>query len=268
MRTMCIAAVATMAVLNPARAWGPEGHSIVAEIAQRHLSPAAASKVHDVLGGNISLASIASWADDARELVPKSYNWHFVDIPLDATNYDPARDCQDLPRGDCVINAIARNKMVLADAQASPKDRQEALKFIVHFIGDVHQPLHTVKDYVGGNEFPVTFFVDPVKKKRETTNLHSVWDNNLIKVTVWDWGAYVTRIEEGWLPGKDVETLSGGSPVDWALAAHKIAVDVAFTVAINADLGEDYLQLTRPQVDQQLGLAGLRLARTLNEILQ
>ena len=266
MKGLCLGIVMIFLPLQEAGAWGPEGHSIIAEIAQRRLTSAARERVRQILGGDASLASIASWADDIRDLFPESYNWHFVDIPLSATNYDPARDCGNAARGDCIINEIERNKHVLSDALSSNKDRLEALKFIVHFIGDVHQPLHTVKDYVGGNQYPVTCFIDPLKQKREQTNLHAVWDSNLIRTTVWDWGAYVTRLEEQWLPGKDVDALSGGTAIDWALDAHKIAIEVAFTVPMNADLGEDYLAFALPKVDQQLALAGLRLARTLNEI--
>jgi nuclease S1 len=254
--------------LEEARAWGQEGHSIVAEIAQRRLTPAARQKVRDILGGEASLASISSWADDVRDILGKSYNWHFVDIPLNESNYDPVRDCEDTPRGDCAIKAIERNKQVLSDASSGSKKKLEALKFVVHFIGDIHQPLHTVKDYVGGNTYPVTFFVDPLKKKTEATNLHAVWDSNLIRCTVWDWGAYVQRLEEQWLPGKDIDKLSAGTPVDWVLEAHQIAIDVVFTAPFQSDLGEQYLTRARPKVDQQLALAGLRLARTLNELLK
>jgi hypothetical protein len=261
------AAVLLSSLPREARTWGEEGHSIVAEIAQRRLTPEARAKVREILGGDVSLGSIASWPDDVRDLIGKSYNWHFVDIPLSATDYDPARDCQDSPRGDCIINAIERNRRTLSDPLASAKDRAEALKFIVHFVGDIHQPLHTVKDFVGGNLFPVTYFVDPLKRKKEPTNLHAVWDVGLIRSMVWDWGAYVSRLEDEWLPGKDLSALAGGTPVDWALEAHKAAIEVAFTVQPNADLGDAYLALTRPIVDRQLALAGIRLARTLNGIL-
>jgi len=268
MKAICISALLLLGPVGSVFGWGQEGHSIVAEIAQRRLSPAAQAQIEQILGHNVSLGSIASWADDNRDLFGKSFNWHFVDIPLANMDYDPARDCQDTPRGDCVINAIERNKQILGNPLFSSKDRLEALKYIVHFVGDIHQPLHTVKDHVGGIQYPVTFFIDPAKKKKEQTNLHAIWDSNLIRTTVWDWGAYVTRLEEQWLPGKDVGALSRGTPIQWALEAHKIAIDVAFTAPIDADLGEDYLKLAQPMVDQQLALAGLRLARTLNEIFK
>jgi hypothetical protein len=105
MRT-CVALALLLAPTTVAHPWGSEGHSIVAEIAQRHLTPAASEKVREILGGNISLASIASWADDVRPLRPQTYNWHFVDIPLSDTRYVASRDCEQSPKGDCAINAI------------------------------------------------------------------------------------------------------------------------------------------------------------------
>ena len=247
-------------------AWGQEGHSIIAEIAERNLSASAKAGVSALLGQNVSLASISSWADDIRDDRPETYNWHFVDIPLYADIYDATRDCLDTSKGDCAINAIDRNRKTLLDAAASPQDKKEALMYLVHFIGDIHQPLHAVGDYRGANDYPVKFFVDPLKKKTEDTNLHVVWDSSLIRATVWDWGAYVRRLQDNWLPGKDVKQLTAGTTVEWTQEAHKAARDVAFKAAMNADLGQDYLTLVLPTVDRQLAVAGLRLARELNEI--
>jgi nuclease S1 len=247
-------------------AWGQEGHSIIAEIADLNLSASAKAHVTALLGQNASLASIASWADDIRDERPETYNWHFVDIPLAADHYDPQRDCLDSSKGDCAIKAIERNRKTLLDPAASVQDKKEALMYLVHFIGDIHQPLHAVGDYKGANDYPVKFFVDPQKKTKEETNLHAVWDSNLIRTTVWDWGAYVRRLQESWLPGKDVKQLTAGTTVEWTEEAHKAARDVAFKAPMNADLGQDYLALAQPTVDRQLAVAGLRLARVLNEI--
>jgi hypothetical protein len=247
-------------------AWGQEGHSIIAEIADRNLNARAKAQVDALLGQNASLASVASWADDIRDDRPETYNWHFVDIPAGADDYDPKRDCLDSDRGDCAINAIERSRKALVDPAASTTDKKEALMYLVHFLGDIHQPLHTLGDYRGANDYPVKFFVDPLKRKKEETNLHAVWDSNLIHVIVWDWGAYVRRLQQNWLPGKDIKQLTAGTPVEWMLEAHKVAQDVALKAPMDADLGEDYLNLALPAVDRQLAVAGLRLARVLNEI--
>src|SRR5579871_495112 len=86
-----------------ALAWGQEGHSIIAEVAQHRLSPPAAAEVARLLGQGRSLASVSSWADDVRDQRPETYNWHFVDIPLAEDRYDPAKHCKPSEKGDCVV---------------------------------------------------------------------------------------------------------------------------------------------------------------------
>jgi hypothetical protein len=105
MRTIALAAL-TFFAAAPAQAWGPEGHSIIAEIAQRRLThdaPAIMSKIQSILGPGVSMASIASWADDYRVQNPRSTRWHFVDIPIADDGYDPAKECAASPEGDCVV---------------------------------------------------------------------------------------------------------------------------------------------------------------------
>jgi len=100
----------TVGCAGPALAWDQEGHSIVAEIAQRRLNAAAAQAVEQVLGRGYSLASVASWADDVRETAPETYNWHFVDMPIGSSQYDPATQCAPDPKGDCVVAELDRLK--------------------------------------------------------------------------------------------------------------------------------------------------------------
>jgi nuclease S1 len=279
-RLMVLAALLCAAPLDEAGSWGQEGHSIVAEIAQRRLTPEALREVDRLLASDlnlpkhshVSLSSIASWADDYRSDQGhiETYNWHFVDIPYDRDTYDPLRDCSKDPvKGDCVINALARLVPELTDCWKKDTERAMALKFIVHFIGDLHQPLHattrvnpdTDKDDLGGNLIQVTFF-------GQVTNLHHVWDSDLILHKVYDWGEYVRRLETEWLPGKDIPALQGGDTVSWAQDAHHVAQIVAYGFSPDHALGQDYYNAAIPMVDQQLALGGLRLARVLNEAFQ
>jgi hypothetical protein len=258
---LLLAGVFALAPLHEAVGWGASGHSIVAEIAQRRLHPRALRQVKRLLGGEKSLASIASWADDIVLLRPNTLNWHFVNIPYGAADYVPARDCAETPKGDCVINAIARSRAILADARAPAQQRSEALKFLVHFVGDVHQPLHsTDRNDAGGTKVAVTFFGTPM-------SLHAAWDYGIIDKHTFDWGQYVDEIERDWIAGKDLARLQRGSPVDWALEAHKLAVDVVYVLPEDLKLGEEYYRRALPVVDRQLALAGVRLAALLNEVL-
>jgi hypothetical protein len=260
LRATLIVILFVLSPLQQAAAWGVSGHSIIAEIAQRRLAPRVQDKIHDLLGGEISLASIASWADSIVLLRPDTVGWHFVNIPFEANGYDPSRDCQD-SKGSCVINAITKFQAILVDRSAPKPMRAEALMFLVHFVGDVHQPLHCInRDDAGGSQLAVTFFDKPM-------SLHAVWDFGIIEKHTFDWGDYVRQIEHGWLPGKDITALQRGKPADWAWEAHTAAIDVAYVLPEDFKLGDAYYQRALPVVDQQLALAGLRLARVLNEAL-
>jgi len=254
-------AVFALGPVSEAASWGASGHSIIAEIAQRRLHPQALRQIRELLGGDVSLASVASWADELAQSRPETANWHFVNIPYDAASYDAARDCKETPRGDCIINAIARARAVLADHKASRQQRAEALMLLIHLVGDVHQPLHAAnRDDAGGSQVAVTFFDRPM-------SLHAVWDFGIIDKRTFDWGEYVRYLEQCWLRGKDINALQRGTPVDWALEAHRAAVDVAYAVPEDLKLGLPYYQSSLPVVDRQLALAGVRLARVLNQAL-
>jgi hypothetical protein len=248
-----------IAPLHQAASWGVSGHSIVAEIAQRRLAPDVLPKIRRLLGGEVSLASIASWADQVTLLRPHTINWHFVNIPYDATSYVAARDCKDTPKGDCVVNAIQRARATLADRSAPRQKKTEALMFLVHLVGDVHQPLHCAdRDDAGGNKLAVTFFDTRM-------SLHAVWDYGMIDRHTLYWGEYVRQIEHDWFPGKDIRTLARGEPADWAWETHRAAVEVAYDLPEDLKLADAYYRRSLPVVSRQLALAGLRLARVLNE---
>jgi S1/P1 Nuclease len=258
-RAALLVAILAGSPLQEALAWGTSGHSVIAEIAQRRLAPRVQEKLHDLLGGAISLASIAGWADNVVLLRPGTAGWHFVNIPYDASGYEPGRDCPQ--QSGCVIEAIAQFRATLAERSGPRTKRAEALMFLVHLVGDVHQPLHCIdRGDAGGNQLAVTFFDQPM-------SLHAVWDYGMIEKNTLDWGAYVRRLEESWLPGKDIKALARGTPAEWAWQAHMAAIDVAYVLPEDHKLGEAYYRRALPVLDQQLALAGIRLARLLNEAL-
>lgn len=152
MRAFGLSWLFSFALISSAFAWGPEGHFIIAEIAQRRLSPEAASAVEQLLGRG---HSVGCWAGDVRDDRPSTYNWHFVDIPVARNTYDPAVDCKQDPKDNCSIAELEHLKTELRCG--SPDKKIEALKFGVHFVGDAHQPLHTVLEERGAMACMSTF---------------------------------------------------------------------------------------------------------------
>lgn len=229
--------------------------------------------VERLLGRGASLASVASWADDIRDERPETYNWHFVDIPVKRRTYDPRRHCKPAKGGDCIVAELARLRNELRCA-ATDELKKDALRYAVHFVGDIHQPLHTVADARGGNSILVDIEIHELKCTRSarncklfvaSRNLHAVWDETLITSTTWNWGAYVGRLEEGWLKTPAAQGADGGNALDWALETHAAANEVWNLLPATRVIDDDYYKAAIPVVDRQLGLAGLRLARFLNE---
>ncbi len=269
-----IAAVVLATFSQLAWPWGQEGHSITAEIAQRRLTPKARATVEHLLGAGASLASIASWADDVREERPATYNWHFVGIPAGEPSYDPRAHCApDQERGDCIVAELERLRAELRCA-ADDARRKEALMFAVHFVGDIHQPLHAIGDEKGGNLVTVDVEIHELKCTRADCelakvrrNLHAVWDTTWITSTTWNWGRYVVRLEQGWLQSTEaqVKGIDGGTPAEWAQETHALGQTAWQDVPPDFRLTDDHYRRSITMVDRQLALGGLRLARLLNE---
>jgi hypothetical protein len=256
--SLCFVLALAIAVLMPAKllAWGPEGHIVVSKIAAVRLTPSAKTGVKQLLARH-SLDSVANYADQIRPQHPETYNWHFVDIPKDATDYDPNRDCKPTPKGDCVIAELARAQKDLKNRSLTKAKRAEALKFIVHFVGDLHQPLHcSDNDDRGGNDVKVKFL-------GKASNLHRVWDSDIITEVNLSAADYADQLDS-WLDSQDTATIEKGTVTDWALASHKLAKDDAYNIPADGNLDTSYVDANQPIIDQQLAFAGLRLAAILN----
>jgi S1/P1 Nuclease len=250
----------------PAYAWGPEGHEVVARIAAKHLTPKAQQAVKQLLGTQ-TLASVASFADTIRSSHPETGQWHFVDILLTDNDYDPARDCletddNEITTGDCVVEAVKHFSQVLGDTSQSKAKRAMALKFLVHFVGDMHQPLHCADNHDrGGNQVNVTFF-------GAASNLHKVWDSGIISKNGLKPIPFAAELDSG-LSGSDITKIQQGDIEDWVVEAHKLAISNAYRGIPNSHaLGKAYFNRNLPVVELQLKRGGLRLAKILNDTLK
>ncbi|MCX7515021.1 S1/P1 nuclease [Frateuria hangzhouensis] len=244
-----------------ARAWGPEGHRIVAELAQRHLSPAAEAQVERLLAPEHTrrLADIATWADDIQDDPAQKALWkatrrqHYINFRDRTCGYQPPRDCPD---GRCVIGGLAHYAAVLADRSQSEAARREALKFVVHFVGDEHQPLHAgYRPDKGGNTFQVRF-------EGKGSNLHRVWDSGMLRTRALDWQDYAQRLDAR---GPVALPPASDTPyVAWAQESCRLSRDI-YPDGHAIDAG--YVEAELPLAERRLREAGRRLAELLNRTL-
>lgn len=274
-----VAAILCASPIKPALAWGTEGHALIADIAALRLTPAARHGVQRLLsrGDHETLESIASWADARRHDRPGTGSWHYVDIPLAAQGYRASRDC---PRGACVVHKLAHFADQLSDSDTSAAQRLRALKYVVHFVGDIQQPLHASDhDDKGGNEVTLTYF-------GRHTNLHQVWDSRILEQALglhmrahfeYDHAAVQRHAErllddttaaerQRWAGAIDDSHLTPAA-IRWANQAHRMAVQVAYGKLPDDRHGQwqtRYQAIAWRAVRRQLQRGGVRLAAVLN----
>jgi nuclease S1 len=247
----------------PVLGWSAQGHRIVGELAERQLSPHAREEVRRLLRGleDPSLAGVSVWADEVRPQEPWRHTapWHYVNFPDLHCDYDPARDCRD---GRCIIDAINAHRHVLADRGMTVQQRRQALKFLVHFVGDIHQPMHAgLREDRGGNDFQLRY-------RRQGMNLHAVWDGVILRSREPDWRRYVELLEATPGPGPDPTLHSDNPARDWAIESCRIITDHGlYPERRGARIDSTYLDRHRPVAEQRLLQAGERLARLLEEAL-
>jgi hypothetical protein len=246
----------------PAFGWGGEGHSLIARIAWAQLTPAVQARVSEILGPNVTMQSIASWADTIRNARRETGAWHYIDIPIDKPHLDMARDCA---KGDCVIAKIEDFQKVLKDPATPAVQRREALMFVVHFVGDMHQPLHCADNNdKGGNSVPVKF-------GDQTSNLHSLWDSGLLGKMGKEDDLFAIYSRDA---QKHAAKWSRGTVEEWAEDNHKVAQKITYGKLPKEPAGTPepidaaYVKKADSVVRIQIEKAGDRLARVLNEALQ
>jgi hypothetical protein len=245
----------------PAFAWGPRGHEIIAHIAAMNLTPKARASVAGLLGGEAEamLAINASWADEIREARPQTAPWHYVNLDIAGDmRYRAARDCQ---KDDCVVAQIARQEAVLR-SNASRARKAEALKFLVHFIGDIHQPLHAADNRDrGGNQVQFRY-------RGERISLHHFWDDEVVTLLGRD-ARTVAKAIDGATPPLQKRQLAGGTPEFWAEMSGSIArSDIYPELGRVAQVNDRQAAIQSRIARLQLARAGYVLAEKLNGIFR
>lgn len=260
-----VAALAVVLILasTDALAWGAQGHRLVGRVAETRLTPAARAEVARLLAGEAepTLSGVAPWADQLRatdrDLGRRSARWHYINMAEDDCVYQAPKHCPD---GNCVVEALKQQSALLADRTLSDAERAQALKFVVHLVGDIHQPMHAGYGHdKGGNDFQLQF-------GGRGTNLHSLWDSGLLNTRKLDDDGYLAVLQALPRPSLARRVDLRRDAAAWAESSCRVAVEKGVYPETRTLTG-DYTARFRPVAEGELRIAGERLAQILNSTL-
>lgn len=234
--------------------WGKTGHRATAEIAETYLTDKAKAAVSDLLDGD-GMALVATYPDDIKS--DKAYNhysiWHYINIP-EGKEYEDIQNDKD----ENIIWAIQKVKRELKDPKVSKEKKQFYLKFLIHLIGDLHQPMHVGRpDDLGGNKIIVFWF-------GEASNLHKVWDDDMLDSYKMSYSELAANQKK--LSDKEIKEIQKGTEIDWLKESYNITKKIYDTTENGYHLSYNYMYDWIPTVREQLQKGGIRLAKELNEI--
>jgi hypothetical protein len=248
--------ICALLILSPkAFSWGKTGHRIVGEIAERHLTSNTVKEIKNLLGDE-DLSRVSTWADEIRSEHKFDFMgpWHYVSIPNDKTYFDQKRNKE----GD-VIEALFRLEETLRDPKAPKDDKIVALKFIVHAMGDIHQPLHVGRaEDRGGNNVRLKWF-------KNESNLHSIWDESLIDFEQLSYTEYANYLNHFKID--EIKDYKKGTFLDWAKESQDLRGAV-YDATGSDSIGYEYGHKVKPIMELRIRQAGLRLANLLNSIFK
>jgi hypothetical protein len=252
--SFCFFLITNYAFTSPE--WGPTGHRATGKIAENHLTKKALRNIDKLLKGQ-SLAFVSTYGDEIKS--DKRYNdfytWHYVNMPLDS-NYESS---EKNPKGD-LVTGINKCISVLKDDNSSDEDKVFYLKLLVHFIGDLHQPMHIGRaEDKGGNTIQVQWF-------GRGTNLHRVWDENMIEEWKMSYLELADNAED--LSKEQIKSIQNGSIVDWVHDTHELSKTTYASVEVGENLRYRYSYDHFGTVRKQLQKGGIRLAKLLNDIFK
>ncbi|WP_158795453.1 S1/P1 nuclease [Pedobacter sp. L105] len=242
--------------------WGVTGHHAIGKIAENHLSSNAQAAVKDLLG-NENMADVSTWADQLRMKPEFKYTtpWHYINLPLGLT-YTEFKDKVEHMTEDNVYSAMLKQEQILSDSSSTRDKKIDALKFIIHFVGDLHQPMHISRaEDQGGNTIKVNY-------EGKETNLHSLWDTKLVEHQGLNYEDLAAKYDH--IPDGKIKQWQRDPLIKWMWESYQISS----TLYKEADetngheIDENYYKKHMPIVELRIQQAGIRLAGVLNDIFK
>ncbi|WP_294215845.1 S1/P1 nuclease [uncultured Sphingomonas sp.] len=278
-----LAALPALVLAAPAQAYWEFGHETVAKIAYANVTPQTRRAIDRLLAETpkldtpecpaTTIEGASTWADcvkplkgsDGKSRFGYAYTWHFQDVNI-CQPFTLEEACKD---GNCVSAQITRDVAILKNKRLPAKERAQALVFLIHFVGDLHQPLHAgEKNDKGGNDVAAAYGSYSPKR----FNLHSIWDGTLAERAITTGPSLVRRY-----PAAEKRRIAAGNVVDWSRESYQVAHDVVYTSALKGDpcapspakvtLDEATIEKLVPVARLEVERGGLRLAKLLDQAL-
>lgn len=240
--------------------WGVTGHRTIGRIAENHLNAKAKAGVQALLGSQ-TLADVATWADEVRPQPEYRHTapWHFLNLPL-GLSYPEFKSQVENMTQENVYSALKQCEHTLTDEDSSREQRVEALKFIVHFVGDLHQPMHISRaEDKGGNTIQLNY-------DGQGTNLHSLWDSKLLEHDGLTYEQLAAQYDQA--TPEQIREWQNDPVIKWIWESYEISSKLYAEVdALNGrSIGDDYYRAHIPIVEKRIEQAGIRLAGLLNHL--
>jgi hypothetical protein len=263
LKAVLVLLILAMVMPGQSFAWGLTGHRIVAEIAQHYLSKKAKLAIKEIVG-NESLAYWANWPDfiksDTTHTWDKPSVWHYVDLPGNTNKQDFVDSLKKL-KGENLYTQIQAMEAQLKNKSLPVETRRNALVFLIHLVGDLHQPLHVGRDEdQGGNKITVYWF-------DAKTNLHSVWDSKFVDYQQYSYTEYANLLDAK-NNAAQVKEWQQSSLEDWFYESHVLSDKVYAQSPAESKLSYKYNYIFQDDLETQLFKGGIRLAKVLNDVLQ
>ncbi len=248
-----LAGIAAVCIAIGLISWGRTGHNVIGRIAANHLTNKAKAGVAALLGEE-TLADVASWADDTRNRTTGS--WHFINVEP-GLSFDEFKH-QVEGKVD-VYTALVKAEGILSDVQAGREERVDALKYIVHFVGDIHQPMHVSREEdKGGNTIQVQY-------DNRNSNLHGLWDSGLLEHAGLNEEQLARQFDKA--TEQQIAKWQSDPQIMWAWESYQISAQLYGEIEKNGtEIDEIYYKAHMPIVENRIEKAGIRLAGVLNVI--